>query len=260
MSRWIVGDVQGCGRTLEALLSQIGLGTDDELWLAGDLVNRGTANARSLQVAMDLDAKVVLGNHDLYALGRALRGRKPKRDDTLNDIVERKGPNGWVEWMRALPLYRREGEVAMVHAGFLPEWSEEDILRRAGDVSKTLATSTEILDAWLDWRHVHDGPAFDARVLTCIRMVDAQDRLARDHKAAPEEAPPELVPWYRRHPGISGATLFFGHWAALGHRKLGACVSLDSGAVWGRHLTAYRAEDGTTLTQLTDPRDLDRPE
>jgi bis(5'-nucleosyl)-tetraphosphatase (symmetrical) len=35
----------------------------------------------------------------------------------------------------------------------------------------------------------------------------------------------------------------FGHWASLGLTVLPHAVCLDSGAVWGRQLTAMRLED-----------------
>ena len=41
MATYAVGDIQGCDRELAALLEKIGFGDEDQLWLAGDLINRG---------------------------------------------------------------------------------------------------------------------------------------------------------------------------------------------------------------------------
>ncbi len=42
MATWVIGDIHGCWQTLQALLERIAWDRHrDDLWLVGDLVNRG---------------------------------------------------------------------------------------------------------------------------------------------------------------------------------------------------------------------------
>ena len=70
MSTYVFGDIQGCYGELSALLEQIDPDPiADELWFAGDLINRGPNNVDTLTLLMDLpNAFCVLGNHDLHFL------------------------------------------------------------------------------------------------------------------------------------------------------------------------------------------------
>ena len=55
--RWIVGDIQGCARALEALLAELELEPGrDELWAAGDLINRGPDSLATLRLWRSLGA------------------------------------------------------------------------------------------------------------------------------------------------------------------------------------------------------------
>ncbi len=66
MRRIFVGDIQGCLAPLEALLEatafQPGI---DVLHPLGDMVNKGPDSHGVLRLLIELDAKPVLGNHDL---------------------------------------------------------------------------------------------------------------------------------------------------------------------------------------------------
>jgi bis(5'-nucleosyl)-tetraphosphatase (symmetrical) len=58
------------------------------------------------------------------------------------------------------------------------------------------------------------------------------------------DAPKGYLPWFQV-PGrrSAGQILVTGHWSALGLRIEPELLALDSGCLWGRHLTAIRLED-----------------
>ncbi|MEM1023626.1 MAG: symmetrical bis(5'-nucleosyl)-tetraphosphatase [Myxococcota bacterium] len=257
---WVVGDVQGCARTLDALLDRIGLSHGEELWLVGDLVNRGRHNVEVLRTAMSTGARVVLGNHDLHLLARAARLVPAKDRDTLDDVLRAPDREALLEWLRTRPFMHRQGGKLMIHGGLLPSWDlayVDELNRRL--VGWMGADPMGLLASFRAGREPAPERAQEARdlsVLVAVRTLDAQQTPVRHFVGPPEEAPAGLVPWYEAHPGLEGHTTYFGHWSALGHRRLGAFVSLDSGAVWGRHLTAVRTEDGQVVRQPTIDEDL----
>jgi bis(5'-nucleosyl)-tetraphosphatase (symmetrical) len=127
-----VGDVQGCADELEELLERAGeaFGEDFELWVVGDLVNRGPYNLRALRSVRELvdagRARYVLGNHEVALLCTALGLRARDDSDSFGDVLDAPDAAQWIEWLRRRPLIEtgRVGgqRVAMVHAAVHPDW------------------------------------------------------------------------------------------------------------------------------------------
>jgi bis(5'-nucleosyl)-tetraphosphatase (symmetrical) len=68
-------------------------------------------------------------------------------------------------------------------------------------------------------------------------------RLNMSYSGAPFRARKNLVPWFDfPDPAWAGKRIVFGHWSALGLIVLPELVSLDTGCVWGRQLTAARLD------------------
>src|SRR5476651_2484248 len=92
MSRWAIGDVQGCYTELDELLQRIRFNADRDLLLfTGDLVNRGPQSLATLRRIRNLAANaiVVLGNHDLHLLAVAfVPDHRLRRSDTLDEVLD----------------------------------------------------------------------------------------------------------------------------------------------------------------------------
>jgi len=107
VTRYAVGDVQGCYDELRALLARIHFSADrDRLWLVGDLVNRGPRSLETLRFVRALgdNALVVLGNHDLHLLAVAFGARRKRKSDTIDDVLEAHDRDELLEWLITRPL------------------------------------------------------------------------------------------------------------------------------------------------------------
>ena len=269
MATWIVGDVHGWLDVFDRLVKKIGLRKKkDRLWLVGDLVNRGPDSIGMVRRAMALERKMgsrfvsVLGNHDLHLLAVAAGLRSPS--PPLRPLLEAEDAAAMVDWLRRRPLLHRDPNVpqaVLVHAGLWPSWTLDKAERRARKVETMLRgkRSSELLTASYAGLRRRLGPraggkvdkverrARDLYAFVHLRMLDAKERPCR-HKGKPENASKGCLPWFQAPARRSrGATIAFGHWAALGLRMGDDWIGLDSGCSWGRQLTAVRLEDRTTV-------------
>lgn len=120
----IVGDVHGCVRELEDLLSYVGFCAEDRLVFVGDLIVRGPKPHEVLTLARSLKALAVRGNHE----DRLLRWRRAKRTGTpmkIGSVTRRTAEalksRDW-EYLEAMPLWLDlpSHGVRIVHAGVVP--------------------------------------------------------------------------------------------------------------------------------------------
>jgi len=71
MATYAIGDIQGCYHAFQALLKKINFKPQrDQLWLVGDIINRGSGSLAVLRWCFDHQdsLQMVLGNHDLHAI------------------------------------------------------------------------------------------------------------------------------------------------------------------------------------------------
>lgn len=273
MATYAIGDVQGCWRTLQRLLDRVAPGSDDRLWLVGDLVNRGRGSLEALRWAarQGPNVTVVLGNHDVHLLTCAAGLRKPKGKDTLEPILEARDRGDLLDWLAARPLLARARvgteDVVVVHAGLLPAWTVDQAVALAREAEAALAADREgTLErlagkdgptAWRPGLKEGDRLRLTFGALTRIRCCLPDGSMDHDFSGPPEEAPRGLRAWWsvpeRRS---AGTTVAFGHWAAAGLRLGAGFVGLDSGCVWGRELSAVRLEDRAVFKEPAAPKDL----
>jgi len=260
MATYIIGDVQGCYRSLQGLLETVAFGDKDTLWLAGDLVNRGPRSLETLEFVMSLGdrAVTILGNHDLYLLALYYRAWPSRPAHTLGPVLNNPNVERIIEWLRHRPLVHidHNKQYAMIHAGLYPLWTMDQAATLADEVSQILRSDHcgELLETMYGnnpnhWQDNLEDPArsrFIVNALTRMRYVDDNGRLDLHHKEPPQHSPNTLKPWFE-HAELTlpqGMTLCFGHWASLqGQCPQPQIESLDTGCVWGNTLTAYRIED-----------------
>jgi bis(5'-nucleosyl)-tetraphosphatase (symmetrical) len=251
VTRYAIGDVQGCEKELRALLKKIGFSADrDQLWFVGDLVNRGPRSLATLRLVHSLadNAIVVLGNHDLHLLARAHGAHRRRRSDTLDEVLAARDCDALLEWLITRPLAHAEGNDLMVHAGIVPQWSVALTLRLAAEVSAALKRDAHAVlehmygdepDHWDKHLEGMERLRFTINVLTRMRLCTAEGRIDVAIKGVPPPAPSPLRPWFE-HPERKSreARVIFGHWSALGLVQRAGVIGLDTGCVWGGTLTA----------------------
>src|SRR5476649_2264322 len=105
MATYIIGDVQGCFDPFIRLLEKINFNSNqDQLWLTGDLVNRGPASLEVLRFVKSLKySQVVLGNHDLHFLSVLYDKASLDSQDTLGSILNAPDKEELGTWLRHRP-------------------------------------------------------------------------------------------------------------------------------------------------------------
>ncbi|MDH6593381.1 bis(5'-nucleosyl)-tetraphosphatase (symmetrical) [Variovorax sp. TBS-050B] len=265
MALYLIGDIQGCDAALQRLLDEIGFSPSrDTVVLLGDLVNRGPDSAAVLRRVQGYGASALslLGNHDLHLLGVAHGARKPGRKDTLAGLLAAPDREAMLDWLRrqhmALHMRIGDGELLMVHAGVLPQWTVGDTLALAAELESVLRGPA--LGAFLhemygnepaQWNDLLAGSArlrVVVNALTRMRFCTAAGAMDFGSSDSADSPPEGFLPWFDV-PGrkTAGATVAFGHWSTLGWLSRPDLLSTDTGCVWGGCLSAVRI--GATLAE-----------
>ena len=265
MALYCIGDVQGCDTALQRLLDLIAFSPSrDTAYLLGDLVNRGPDSAAVLRRcrAHEGALRCLLGNHDLHLLATAHGTRPPSRRDTLDGILRADDRDDLLDWLRHQPLalaHEHGGQtLLMLHAGALPAWSTADTLRLAGEVQDVLRGSElpaflhrmygNQPDRWSDALAGADRLRVIINALTRLRFCSPEGAMDFESTESASSAPPGLLPWFDV-PGrrTAGTVIAFGHWSTLGWFSRPDLMGLDTGCVWGGHLSAVHF--GATLAE-----------
>ena len=260
MSIYFVGDVQGCYQELRALLKQVNFNKHkDQLWLAGDMVARGPDSYETIKFIMSLghSVKAVLGNHDLHLLAVHAGIKKVKSSDYLDKLLNSSEITDIVKWLAAQPLLRKlpGEETYMSHAGFSPQWSLKEVMTHA-DFAQQRIRSPE-RNTWLnimygeqpqDWLQVNTNEQrfrFIINAFTRVRYCYNNGTLEFQCKCHPTSAPKDIKPWFDiASKQLDHCQWIFGHWAMLkGECNHANAFALDTGCVWGEHLTLLRWHD-----------------
>ena len=271
MATYAIGDVQGCLTELQALIELLHYDPSrDKLWLTGDLVNRGPDSLAVLRYVKALQPApvIVLGNHDLHLLAIEANMAKPKKHDTLEELLGAVDLHELCAWLRQQPLYHYDEQLGfvMTHAGILPAWDLTTMMACANEVHEVLR-GKQYADYFkrlygnkpYQWQSKLRGWSrlrFITNALTRMRYCYAGGELNLTEKGTPSTQDPCLIPWFK-HPQRQpiSAKILFGHWASLnGFTKVSSIIALDTGCVWGNKLTAYCLETGKRVSVAAKSR------
>lgn len=255
---YAIGDLQGCLAPFQCLLQEIKFNTDrDQLWLAGDLVNRGPDSLGTLRRCYELRDNIVAvqGNHDLHLLATAFDpDRTAKRKDTLDAILNAPDRDALLEWMIHNPLLHVDDtrQAALVHAGIPPMWDLQEARRKAQEVESALQDAEQRIaffqamygnqpDHWDESLQGTTRLRVITNYFTRMRLCNAEHHLNLSYKSTLDGIPAGEFPWFATPGRIElPYRIFFGHWAALmGETHDESIIGLDHGCVWGNRLSAY---------------------
>ncbi|MCU1716041.1 metallophosphoesterase [Pseudomonas sp. 5P_3.1_Bac2] len=139
-----IGDIHGCGKTLEHLLSTLGYRIEAGVWrhpqrmaiFVGDLIDRGPHIRETLHLVHDMvragSALCIMGNHEFNALGWStpapagsgrhyVREHSPRHRRLIQQTLEQFEAygdewQGFLDWFYELPLFIDAGRFRVVHA------------------------------------------------------------------------------------------------------------------------------------------------
>ncbi|OOZ16564.1 bis(5'-nucleosyl)-tetraphosphatase (symmetrical) [Solemya velum gill symbiont] len=259
MATYVIGDVQGCFDELQRLLEHIEFDAQqDQLWFAGDLVNRGPKSLEVLRFVKELgdSAVCVLGNHDLHLLATWSTGGKKKLKNDLQPIFDAPDRDELLEWLCLRPLMHTtpEFDFCLIHAGLPPQWDLTQALACAQEVESVLADQRcrehyfaemygDKPNLWSEDLGGQERLRFITNCFTRLRFCTQDGHLALDEKGVPGSQKKGVLPWYlvpgRQSENIK---LLFGHWSMLGYHHEANTWALDTGCLWGGELSALRID------------------
>lgn len=152
--RWVIPDIHGYAKTLQALLEQIRPVKTDHLIFLGDYIDRGPDSKGVIDYIMNLQKQgykttTLIGNHEEFLLKslhladnkKGLAGLlKPNRvkkewmefggKETLKSFGTKRMsniPEIYIEWMKKLEYYIEFNDYVIVHAGL--NFKKEDVFK-----------------------------------------------------------------------------------------------------------------------------------
>lgn len=265
MALYLIGDIQGCYSELRTLLDKIAFDPKkDQLWAVGDIIARGNDSLATIRYLKSLgdSFNMVLGNHDLHLLAVYHGLKKVNKLDKLEALLAAPDLPEIVDWLRKKPLLLQiPNEKAFVsHAGISPQWTIKTAIKSAKFAEKKLQSKKYI--HWLtcmygeqpnNWHNVETKEEkfrFIINTFTRMRFCFTDGTLEFKSKHNVNNDNKDLVPWFNLSTELKKNSWVFGHWASL----LGKCnnkntYALDTGCVWGNHLTILRWQDKKLFTE-----------
>ena len=127
--RLVVSDIHGCAITFHALLEKVALTKKDQLFILGDLINRGPRSSETVDMVLQLmedgfQVHTLRGNHEEILLHIARTGPKELplllRTRNAMDMLNSRGKvkKRFLRFFQSLPYCFEVDGFYLVHAGF----------------------------------------------------------------------------------------------------------------------------------------------
>lgn len=268
MKTYLIGDVQGCFDSLQALLEKIHFNpATDQLGFVGDLVNRGPKSLETLRFIYQLhNPLIVLGNHDLHFLALYFQNIPfAKHDHTLQVLLNAPDCPQLIDFLLHQPFLHidQSNHFAMVHAGIPPQWTLSEAQYHAHEAQQLLQKNptqflTEIYgnqpERWEDAKTKWDRMRYIVNAFTRMRFCTKTGELDLTNKLD-LSTDPAFRPWFEWiNPDMD---IYFGHWASLdGNCGKPRIFALDTGCAWGGRLTAQRV-NGSSVSISAREQSID---
>ena len=273
MANYAVGDIQGCYDALSRGLDQINFDQSvDTLICVGDLVNRGPDNLKVVNLLKSLNNQclTVLGNHDIHLLSMIYGIRVPKHLDTVDDILSCSNKQDISDWLRQQPLMlvNEQHKFIVSHAGIYPWWSLKQASNRAREVEAIIKDEKKCIkllkkvygntpNKWDKNLRKTARYRFIMNAFTRMRFCGASGRLNLTENGYSGKIRKNRLPWFAiKNQKIKDYRLIFGHWSALGLLNTKNYLCLDTGCVWGRHMTFAKLPTDPEILKPIDKSNL----
>ncbi|ADE56035.1 metallophosphoesterase [Coraliomargarita akajimensis] len=198
-----IGDIHGCAEEFAELLDALNLQAGDRLIQLGDLINRGPDSRGVLEIARDYRVEAILGNHEVRVLTALREGRPDILKDYDLETIKQLHNEDW-KYLESLP-------------NWIHDTSSDTVFVHGGFLPDQ------------PWQQQ------SVSVITTIQVLDALGHPAKrsdcpeaDNWADSWEGPPFVVYGHTPRPNV------YQHSASIG---------IDTGCVYGGHLTAFILEE-----------------
>jgi bis(5'-nucleosyl)-tetraphosphatase (symmetrical) len=267
MAIYAIGDIQGCYDELLRLLDSIAFNEHtDQLWFAGDLVNRGPKSLETLRFVKSLGdcAISVLGNHDMHLLAASCLPILSSKKDTLSPVLNAPDKDELIHWLRHRPLFHYNHDFCLLHAGLPPQWDFKTTRDMAIVAEKILRSPDyEVFlkqmygnkpDIWSPKLKSVSRLRFIINCFTRLRYCDINGRLDFSSNGSPGSQSRGLLPWFEVPQRKSrDMRIIFGHWSSLGYYEGQNCYAIDTGCIWGGQLTAIKLGEAVQRFSIDCP-------
>ncbi len=175
MARYALTDIHGCVRTFKALVQQLALQQTDELYILGDMVNKGPDSKGVIDFILGLEQQChtycLRGNHDQLLLDATKKNAKASSLTATEKklLLQSFGitalgelPKKYKKFLKRLPYYIELPDYMLVHAGF--DFTKENIFENKNAM-------LNIRKYKIDWRRLHNKRLLHGHTPTALHSI-----------------------------------------------------------------------------------------